>query len=46
MVKITDLHEALQVVFTTSATEHGEKSGWHQRQGQMSSSQCVQTKCN
>jgi hypothetical protein len=43
MVKITDLHEALQVVFTTSATEHGEKSGWHQRQGQMSSSQFVQT---
>jgi hypothetical protein len=43
MDKIADLHEALQLVLTTSATEHGNTSGWHQRQGQMSSSQFVQT---
>jgi Transposase DDE domain len=43
MVKITDLHEALQLVLTKSATEQGEKSGWHQRHGQLSASQFVQT---
>jgi hypothetical protein len=43
MVKILDLHEALQLILTRSATEQGEKSGWHQRQGQLSASQFVQT---
>ena len=43
MVKITDLHEALQLVLTKSATEQGEKSGWQQRHGQISASQFVQT---
>jgi hypothetical protein len=43
MDKIADLHEALQLILTTSATEHGSRSGWHQRQGQMSASQFVQT---
>jgi hypothetical protein len=43
MVKITELHEALQLVLTKSATEQGEQSGWHQRQGQISASQFVQT---
>ncbi len=43
MGKIADLHEALQLIFTTSATEHGNISGWHQRQGQISASQFVQT---
>lgn len=43
MGKIADLHEALQLVLTTSATEHGNTSGWHQRQGQISASQFVQT---
>jgi hypothetical protein len=35
MLKITDLHEAWQLILTRSATEQGEKSGWHQRQGQL-----------
>lgn len=43
MSKIADLHEALQLVLTTRASEHGMISGWHQRQGQMSASQFVQT---
>jgi hypothetical protein len=43
MDKIADLHQALQLILTRSATEHGNTSRWHQRQGQISASQFVQT---
>lgn len=43
MVTVPDLHTALQLVLTASATEHGRTSGWQQRAGRLSAAQFVQT---
>jgi hypothetical protein len=43
MGTISDLEGALQLVLEASATEHGLRSGWQQRRGQLSPRQFVQT---
>jgi hypothetical protein len=39
----SDREGALPLVLEASATEHGLRSGWQQRRGQVSPSQFVQT---
>ena len=43
MNTIRDVQQAWQLVLVESATEHGARSGWQQRRGQISPSQFVQT---
>lgn len=43
MSTIRDLQQALQLVLVESASEHGLRSGWQRRRGQLSASQFVQT---